>query len=115
MTNKVHPLMVASTTIQVEASKYAIKAVTIFKSSKAEIVRAFHLDLKVFALLCLSPGRWLTFDFRKGRTKFKYVACRALLIPVLFASPGSAMRASSTSSVSSAKGSQSNIPVAHQR
>jgi hypothetical protein len=49
------PLM--SSTLKILAAEHPIKSVTVFKSSKAEIVRTFALDLTVrftsFLLLCM--------------------------------------------------------------
>ena len=46
-----------ASTLTIQASEYPIKSVTIFKSSKAEVVRLFTLNLKVcpqFAIFRIS-------------------------------------------------------------
>lgn len=61
-----------TTVIQLKASEHSIKSVTVFKSSKAEVVRSFSLDLKVNRIFRLSYARrdFLPF-FQAGLTKIE--------------------------------------------
>ena len=70
-------------TLTVKAQDHAIKSVTIFKSSKAEIVRVFSLNLNVSSVVIVDSQSDVVRSHRLARTKLRSRVCRAPLIPTL--------------------------------